>query len=621
MKSKIMLALLFILSLFISTTSDVIEEKQSNFETYGSSTANFIHLNEYKNVASITCDPTEKHIIFVFSSTGELDKLINRLKAPPPIFINIDNLCEGSQVRRYIEYKITGLTFNMSVAPIKFVYPTISEKQTNHETHSYPSDHFIHLNEFTSRALINCDSTGNHIILIFNSMANLDKMLDRLKTSPPIYIYIDNLCEGNQIRRYIDHTISGLTMNMRVASTMINHPNTIEKTIKNTIDRTNKVSGTFEGKHFTLNYNTIGYSNDHFISGSEIKNIADIKCNVDETRLLIVFGSTSDLNKLLNHLSNTRPMFFIIDDVCEGSMIRRIIDYNISNLKMELYTTPARYDEIFSDADISYETNDIPICLGVNSKDCKTAENDIPFYHNDYVDVVCKNCFLGLSTNVFFDMKIKWFKLESVSGGFRNSQINGELVVDTKGKYHWSLDLDKTYPVVKPTTIITLHIGIIPIRIWFEIPLEEKLDLNLDLQGEVKLGAKMNLMLGDDYISWSNNQWKIFKDNPIFSWEPVFDTSAYLNFDMVEALNPTFILHVDDLYSFWLMVEPTLIGKVTGSEADKQVCETLSYNIDVDVKSEIDVNIPWVHEKWDKTFGPYNIIHKDGKISSECKKF
>lgn len=388
------------------------------------------------------------------------------------------------------------------------------------------------------------------------------------------------------------------------------------------IERNDKISGVYEGKKYNLNYETIGFSNEHFIDMSKIRGVTDITCDIDDTRLLIVFGSTSDLTKVVSMLSAPPPLFLILNDVCSGSMIRRVLGNTISNLKMEIETTPARYDEIFNNATIRYEMNDIPICLGFNTKDCKTSYEQIPIYHNSYVDVQCSDCFVGLNTNVFFNVNIKWFKLESISGGFKKSTINGDLVLDTQSQYHWSLNIDKTYSIVKPTTIITFYIGVIPIRIWFEIPIQEILDLSFDMNGKVKFGGIMNLYLGDDYLSWdTKNKWSIHKDEPVMKWNTILELDETMNVDMIEQLNPTFILHVNDIYTFWLYVKPKLIGNIKETIKDKEVCEKLDYIFDVDIASELGINIPWTHIGIDKKYDEKNIIHKQGTISSKCFSF
>ncbi len=393
-------------------------------------------------------------------------------------------------------------------------------------------------------------------------------------------------------------------------------------TYEETIERNDEISGELDGKLYKLRYNTLGITNEHFINIKEINGVTDVKCDIDHTRLLIVFNSSNYMLEMVNRLDNPPPIFFIMDGTkCDDVLLRRFLKLELikEENSIELFTTQARYDEIFENAYIDFDMNDIPVCLGVNTDNCNNPKTTLPIYKNQYVDVNCINCFIGFSTNVFFEMGIKSFKLDYIKGGFRNSVVNGALIVDANGKYHWSLSVDKTYPVVKPTTIITFHIGIIPIRIWFEIPIEEKLDLSLDTQADVKLGATMKWNLGSDYMAWNSySHWQIYHDKPVFSWSPVFESTAFLNSHLEESLNPTFILHVDNLYSFWLMIEPTLIGDVVGSLDKKQICGSLSYDFDVKVKSELDINIPWLHVEYDKTFGPYVIFEESGPIGKIC---
>lgn len=393
-------------------------------------------------------------------------------------------------------------------------------------------------------------------------------------------------------------------------------------TYEEVIERKDEISGEFNGKNYKLKYNTLGITNEHFININKINGVTDVKCDIDHTRLLIVFNSSNYMLDMVNRLDNPPPIFITMDkSKCDNVLIRRVLGSEITmeTNTMEILTTTAKYDEIFETADINFEMNDIPICLGVNTDNCNNPKTDISIYKNPYIEVSCSDCFIGLTTNVFFDMKIRWFKVESITGGFRNGVVNGALVVDTTGNYHWTLNVDKTYPVVKPTTIITFYIGVIPVRIWFEIPVQEKLDISLDAKADIKVGATMKWILGANYISWNpKDRWIVHHDQPKLTWKPVLDVSGYVNSHMEESLNPTFILHVDNLYSFWLMIEPTLIGDINGSVEKKQVCGTLSYDFDVKFKSELSINVPWIHMEYDKIFGPYDIYKESRPIGTIC---
>ncbi len=390
-----------------------------------------------------------------------------------------------------------------------------------------------------------------------------------------------------------------------------------ETPVKRTIERTGEIKSCSGGKNYNVNFSTSGYSDDHFINVEYIEGITNILRDIDKTRMIIEFSGTKFLEKFIVKL--TIEPIFIIDDVD----IRRLLNYNYTNNKLELQTTPASYSEVFEHADISMNTIDgcdVPVCLGVNTNNCNNPSGNIPIYDNKYITVTCIDCFVGFYTDVFFDMKIRWFKLESLSGGFKNMVLNGALVLDGKGNYAWSVGIDKILPIVKPTTIITFYIGPVPIRIWFEIPVEEKADFSIHTSAELEVGATMKWTLGDNYLSWDDkNHWQHHKSTPNFEWNPVLSVSGNLDAESSVSLSPTIILHVNDIYTFWLTIDPILYGNVIGSIEKKQVCGTLSYDVDLIIKSELHIDIPLIHTKLDKTWGP-TIVYDSGEkpIGTKC---
>jgi hypothetical protein len=100
----------------------------------------------------------------------------------------------------------------------------------------------------------------------------------------------------------------------------------------------------------------------------------------------------------------------------------------------------ARYDEIYSDADISFSTEgecdtatfapeaDKRVCVGFNT-DCATgASASLPIFKNQYVDIECTDCFIDFTMDVFFEIKIVGFTVQNISLGFRDIAVNGTVL-------------------------------------------------------------------------------------------------------------------------------------------------------------------------------------------------
>lgn len=470
------------------------------------------------------------------------------------------------------------------------------------------------------------------------------------------------------------------------------------------VERTGSASSCQHQIEYAVNFATNGFGDDSFLSLSTPDfGIVNVLRDIDATRLEIQFSGSSFRKKFIDRIDSVQPTFTI-----DGTDIRRVLRYadiNPNTQTLELWTVPARYDEIFESANISFtsrrgcgnnnnllcelckmvitevekllESNyteekiiealdhvcdvlptpvkmpcrsfvatylpklielliqrepptvvchqlgvctatgndaaiDIPVCMGINTDGtCRTAKGPIPLYDNPKwnVDVTCSDCFLGFATDVFFEMQIKWFKLEYLRGGFRNMALNGALVVDAYSQQAWSTGIDKNLPLVKPTTIITFHIGPVPITVWFEIPVRAIADFSARLTGEVKVGAQMKVNWGDQYLSWDpEHHWVGHHSTPVFTWIPVLQTSAAVDAEASTSLQPTLALHVDNLYSFLLTLQPTLYSTVKGSLAEKKICASLAYEFDVVTQSQLHINIPLVHTTYDHTWGPNRII-------------
>ena len=67
-------------------------------------------------------------------------------------------------------------------------------------------------------------------------------------------------------------------------------------------------------------------------------------------------------------------------------------------------------------------------------------------------------------------MQIKLFKLQKIVAGFQNMQMNGNLVFEMDSQAQWSAGVDRIIGIPNPTTILSFRVGLIPIRLWFELP-------------------------------------------------------------------------------------------------------------------------------------------------------
>mgnify|MGYP006424604733 CR=1 FL=1 len=384
-------------------------------------------------------------------------------------------------------------------------------------------------------------------------------------------------------------------------------------------------------KRYIFDYDTYGFADEHFIVLSNVNGIADYTCNIDLTEIHIMFSGKDTATDFMNSFTFAESFlveggeFKCIDEDGTRSMIRRVMYWNYtsgSNSEIDLRVVPTRYDEVFQNATASLkyvgeaESNDVEeeVCIGVNTNDCSTSSGQIPIYSNKYVTLSCDNCFMGFDVELFLDVEISLWHLKKLAGGFKNINVNGALEFDMTGHASWSTGVNKQIEVVAPTTILNFNIGPVPIRIWFEIPLQVTADVSFNTNGNAKIGALADWNIGDAYIQWDpNNHWSTTSPSPVFNWKPLISGSA--NFDVGGNIgfNPTIVMHLDNLFDYTLKITTGAEIDVSGSTTTKQICASSDADIDITGAAELHINIPFVHLK-DKQWGPYDYYQKTVEV-------
>lgn len=417
------------------------------------------------------------------------------------------------------------------------------------------------------------------------------------------------------------------------------------------------------GKHVRLTYDTVGAADNAFVQLDNIAGLLQLQCDVDHTALLLTFVDATARELFVAQLQY-QDMFITgggkygcavsasarggasgssSTNSTDNFVLRRLLGAStLYDTSVELHAVIARYDEIYQQADISYDTEgecdpsatmteytkpvnaDKTICLGVNSDStCDHASAPISIFSNQYMTLSCSNCFLGFTSDVFFTMQIRWFKLVNLAGGFKNTNLNGALVFDWQAHAQWSAGVDKTLPIVPETTILSFKIGPIPFRLWFEIPLRIYGQASFDVEAEVTVGATMDWNLGDNYIQYTDKtRWQHIHSTPSFTYTPQLSVAASVNAQGSFALIPSLQLHVDNVYSYTMTFTPQLDASLTGSLSSHQVCAELDYEVSLVSEAELNINIDWLHIHEDKVWGP-NTLWDTGKqpIAKKCVNF
>jgi len=141
--------------------------------------------------------------------------------------------------------------------------------------------------------------------------------------------------------------------------------------------------------------------------------------------------------------------------------------------------------------------------------------------------------------------------LTLLSGGLRNIGINAGTVLDLTSQAAWSAAIDKKYDLVQQLVVLKFNIGPIPVRIWFEIPVEIKADARFSENAHAQVGVTGQLNIGDAYLEWTpSSHWVVHKPTPSFTWAPVLSGDANFYGHVDFAIIPTLTMHIDNLFDY-----------------------------------------------------------------------
>lgn len=79
-------------------------------------------------------------------------------------------------------------------------------------------------------------------------------------------------------------------------------------------------------------------------------------------------------------------------------------------------------------------------------------------------------------------------------------------------------------------------------------------------------------------------------------------------------------LHVNQLFTYGLQINPSITASVQGDTTTKQICESVSYGAEFSSEAELHLNIGWgfVHINANKVWGPNVIWGTNGTLPQKC---
>jgi hypothetical protein len=222
---------------------------------------------------------------------------------------------------------------------------------------------------------------------------------------------------------------------------------------------------------------------------------------------------------------------------------------------------------------------------------------------------------LAFQADLFFNVSIDDFYLKSLSGGFHNMTVDGALIAKLEADGTFNSGYSHNEDLTPPTTILDFNVGPIPVRLWFEIPLNSNSMMQVNAEASLGVGAYASWNLGDFYVSWVDGKgWSHVNPTPsklsfspyVSALQATFTANAQLEW------SPTFSFHVDSVFFLDFNVDPVLYLTANGTLASKRVCAEGQYEVSVTGSSQLDINIPFVYFHAGENWGP-DKVYDSGK--------
>jgi hypothetical protein len=367
----------------------------------------------------------------------------------------------------------------------------------------------------------------------------------------------------------------------------------------------------------TLGYNVTTYDDSHFynLDGHDFDELESAHCNNDGTYVKLVFHTEGAALKYSMQMSKDET--FLTDGKKWGCLVkspktnktsvlsRRVVEVKRDGQALDLRTTFARYDELYQEADISYASNgkscdyaaNKDICIGFNT-DCKNgATQPLPLYSNQHLTITCSECYLGYDVDVFMEVTIKDWTLHSIQAGYKNMTMSGAFIITAVATAGWSAGVDKVIELVNDASLVNFRVGPVPFHMTLDVPVAVSTDLQFEATAQATFGAESIWNIGDHYVAWDpKHHWYHVTPDPKLVWSAKV-RNASANFDAVASLTvaPSIAMHIDTIFTYRARMTPTLTGEVSGGTVAKQVCAKLSYDLAIEVDTELDIAIPVVN--------------------------
>lgn len=278
------------------------------------------------------------------------------------------------------------------------------------------------------------------------------------------------------------------------------------------------------GRVHSLTYNTYGVSSNAFVDLDSIDDIDHVECDLDNTKLKLHFRNDVLAAEWLVRFHDFNTHFLVggakwnctvLQENRPALIVRRVVGADMPDVPsryIDVSASLAHYDEIYSDADISFATNgacneeefnaDKKVCVGYNSACTGAATNSLPIFSNKFVTLACSDCFIDFEMDIFFELHIRGFQVSNLSTGFRDVSVNGSAIVTAQAQANWNTGIDKTLPLIQTTYLVDFKVGVVPFMVFFALPVELTGSFTFQSEADVSFGANLKWGFGTAAVSW-----------------------------------------------------------------------------------------------------------------------
>ena len=334
--------------------------------------------------------------------------------------------------------------------------------------------------------------------------------------------------------------------------------------------------------------------------------IDKVLCDANDIDMTIEFHSTPEAYALYDKIKDEGYEKYVIS-----------LKYNCSDLKTETFvnikqvlsakfinqntilirTGPGSYERLFRYAKV--RADPIPdseglekrLCLGINSNQgCTAANSQLKLYQDNYIDVTCTNCFIGVSAAIFFEFEFYMTSFTYFKSGLKGIYAKAGLVVNMVAKGAASRSLEKTF-MAAAGVAFQFAIGPVPFVVSYRVPVRIVGEAKLQAKAFARVGGSATWNLGDAYVEWRHNTgWRKGGSSPSLSWGYELNGDVTARGKATLSIIPTVEISVGVLVpmiSVGLTLVPSIIANIEGNLKKRELCSNLSYRIAEEIYSSI----------------------------------